>query len=317
MDVPEPVKKYWPYMLGGVVGLYVIVKMSGGSSSSGGSSDYASLLAAQSAASTQNAAIGAQQEAARADRAMQQQAIQAAQAIESAKVSSAAAVSLMQAQGQVAKDVGSAASGIIGALQAPSIAAINANAAENVSTMESAAAAQIASYAATTQHIASVAEGSKTYAMAIADSARSTVSAVNSSNSAIVGQQQALRPSDTPVKGNSYSGTIGLVSGAMSLFSDADVKINVQPVSRSSVDDISRIEFVEFDYDISKTGPQIKEHFDVGTIAQQCAGINPSWTFVDEGFLKLYMPAMLMSALHAISELKAEIVELKTGKNDG
>lgn len=61
-DAKDFLSKYWPYIVGAVVGLYLILKFSGGNSASN-STDYASLLAAQAAASQQNAQIGMAQQA--------------------------------------------------------------------------------------------------------------------------------------------------------------------------------------------------------------------------------------------------------------
>lgn len=61
-NVKDILKKYWPYIVGGIVGLYLIMRYSGGSSSSGGS-DYGAFLQAQTAAAAQNANLQAQSNA--------------------------------------------------------------------------------------------------------------------------------------------------------------------------------------------------------------------------------------------------------------
>lgn len=73
METKEAIKKYWPWVLGGVAGLFVLSRMGGGSSS--GSDPLAGMYAAQMQASAQNAAIGAQQRQAQMGYDLQSKAI--------------------------------------------------------------------------------------------------------------------------------------------------------------------------------------------------------------------------------------------------
>lgn len=171
MEMPEPVKKYWPYLLGGAVGLFLLLKSSSGNSSSGGSTDYASLLAAQSAASASQGQLGLQASALQDQTQVQlaQVAGQSAIATTNANASltiagyqrdtalaataaavndsnNAAQIGFISAQAQLAANAGQASAGIITALQAPDIVAINDATAYNIATVQSAAGASVAAY---------------------------------------------------------------------------------------------------------------------------------------------------------------------------
>ena len=133
----EALKKYWPYIVGAIVGLYLISKYMGGSSSSG-STDYASFLNAQNAAAAQAAQIGIAQQQLQNQTDLQNAQIQLASQAEQ----DAAQATYMQAQGQLASQVTAASSGVIAALYQPAITAINAAGVYNGQVAQ--AAAQVA-----------------------------------------------------------------------------------------------------------------------------------------------------------------------------
>jgi len=150
-DIKPLIKKSWPYALGIVAGLWLIMRYSGSSSSSG--SDYASLLAAQSAAAAQNAQIGLQQQA------MQQAADEQARQdqLASQAQQAQAQTDYLNAQASMASAVGAAASGVLGALYQPTINALNAASYENAAVYQSAAGVAAAGYASQADMIGSVA----------------------------------------------------------------------------------------------------------------------------------------------------------------
>ena len=86
-NAKELLKKYWPYVVGGIVGLYLIMRFSGGSSSSGGSSDYGAFLQAQTAAAAQNANLQAQSNAQNAALKLQQDQQNAQLAVQQSQLS--------------------------------------------------------------------------------------------------------------------------------------------------------------------------------------------------------------------------------------
>ena len=143
-ETTELLKKYWPYALGGVVGLYIILKYAGGSSSSG-SSDYGAYLQAQTAASAQQAQLGlqAQMQQSQIDAQTTQANNQYALAQQSLDVQNSANYAnafntFQNTQANMAQALGGAASQVIGALNAPAITALQAGALENSSALQAA-----------------------------------------------------------------------------------------------------------------------------------------------------------------------------------
>lgn len=86
-NVKDILKKYWPYIVGGIVGLYLIMRYSGGGSASGGTSDYGAFLQAQTAAATQNANLQAQSNAQNAALKLQQDQQNAQLAVQQSQIS--------------------------------------------------------------------------------------------------------------------------------------------------------------------------------------------------------------------------------------
>lgn len=158
-ELTENVKKYWPYAVGGVIGLYLLAKMGGGGNAAPARVDttYAQLLAGQAASSAANTQAQAQLEAVRAQvnmaeadsrRQFELKATELASArelnlasLEAAKVAqyANAGVAFQNAQAAMAQSVGSSTAEIIGALNQPAVAAISANAIENSNALQAAA----------------------------------------------------------------------------------------------------------------------------------------------------------------------------------
>jgi hypothetical protein len=91
--------------------------------------------------------------------------------------------------------------------------------------------------------------------------------------------------------------------------SDVRIKENIEPIVQDSLSIIDQTEFVSYDY--KKGG-----HINAGVIAQQVEQYAPQWVsehnngeFEDARFLKHH--EMLMTALHAIQQLSAEVKSLK------
>lgn len=169
-------KKYWPYAVGGVAAIFIIMKMRGGGSS-GGSVDLSGMYAAQAAASSQAAQLGLQ------SRQLDIQA-QAAQADGVAKVTAANA--------QAAAAAGASATGIIQQLYAPGVAAINAAAAENVATLQSAALLTSQSYQQRANMVLGTAGTAAAYANAIGQTQLATGIASGAAMGSIGAQAPAL-----------------------------------------------------------------------------------------------------------------------------
>lgn len=142
MEIADNLKKYWPWALGGVVGLFLLSRMGGNGGGSAPDNTYATLMASQAA----GAAGAAQLEIARAQIAAGEVAAErdynlnlAVLEAEREKTYASAATQMYSAQGAVAAGVGDAATGIIGALIAPQVAAFQTAAVENSYAMMAAA----------------------------------------------------------------------------------------------------------------------------------------------------------------------------------
>lgn len=142
MDYKEAVKKYWPWILGGVGGLYLITKFSGGSSSSS-TADY---LNAQNSAALGQQQIAAQKEIELAKVSASTAATNATIALQTAQFEAQRDVAYIQAQASMAQAVGTSASGLATALYAPGIAAITAAGAENAMALQAAATVAAAGF---------------------------------------------------------------------------------------------------------------------------------------------------------------------------
>lgn len=166
MDAKDAVKKYWPWMLGGVVGLYLLSRNSG--SSSGGTvvmgySDAA--YAAQAQIAAVNAQTQLQSEAAAREHALNLAALEA----QTKTANDANLAAYIAAQGTAAQGVAAAASGVIGSLLAPSVAAINASAYENAAALQAGADAASAGYLAQASITNSSTQGASNFAQAMSE----------------------------------------------------------------------------------------------------------------------------------------------------
>jgi len=135
-DVKGFVKKYWPYIVGGLIGLYLLLRYSSGGSSSGdgGAGNYAAMLQAQSQAAQQAAALAAQTAAAQAADATNNKALD----IANNKNYADAFNNFQLTQSEMAKSLGSSASQVIAALNTPAVTAMQASAVENAAALEAA-----------------------------------------------------------------------------------------------------------------------------------------------------------------------------------
>ena len=154
-DLQDFIKKYWPYILGGVAGLYLLSRQASSAQpqtvvlGGGGMSDAGYMAQAQMASIEAQSAVDRQM------LQMQQTQFDREHSLNlsslEAQTRAASDVNLtnyLAAQGAASQGVAQAASGVIASLTAPSIAAINATTAENAYALQSASAAASAGYAA-------------------------------------------------------------------------------------------------------------------------------------------------------------------------
>lgn len=167
-DIKGFAKKYWPYLLGGGVGIFLIMKMSGSKSQTVvmGGGDGGAFLAAQGQIANEGAAIAMQGQIAQMQIDAQARENQAALDFQASKnlmdfdlglrkldneqnqINANAMVQFQVAQAAMADSVSTGAAGVIGQLSAPTIAAINSAGLENVAAMNSAAMVAAAGYLA-------------------------------------------------------------------------------------------------------------------------------------------------------------------------
>lgn len=147
-DVQDFIKKYWPYILGGVVGLYLLSRQTGSGQpqtvvlGGGGMSDAAYMAQAQMASIEAQSAIDRQMlqmQQTQMDRehTLNLSALEA----QTRAASDANLTNYLAAQGAASQGVAQAASGVIAALTAPSIAAINSSTQENAHALMAASQA--------------------------------------------------------------------------------------------------------------------------------------------------------------------------------
>lgn len=152
MDAKEVVKKYWPYMLGGVIALFLIMRMRGGNSSGDAASAFyasqAAAGAAQSQASAQleiaRAQINAQETAANRQHQYNLETL----GLQKEANYATAINNFVAAQGTAAQGVGAAVQAMVGSLNAPIIAAMQGSAYENAAAMAAAAQTAAAGFGA-------------------------------------------------------------------------------------------------------------------------------------------------------------------------
>lgn len=157
-DIKGFVKQYWPYILGAVVGLYLILRFAagGGGSSSGGDGGYAAYLQAQTAAGSQNAALQLQANMQAAQIAAERQTAADKNALDNKALDAQIAINLQSlevtkqknysdafntfqaTQAAMAQAIGSSTAGVLDALNKPAITAMQAGALENMAALEAA-----------------------------------------------------------------------------------------------------------------------------------------------------------------------------------
>lgn len=141
-DVQGFLKKNWMYIVGALVGLYLVYRFMGGGGSSGGDNGYAAFVNAQNQAGLQQAQISAQAAAQQASIAAAQDKANKEYELGKLQVQASAQTAFLQSQAAMADSVGKAASGVLGALYQPTIAAMQASAYENAAALT--AGAQVA-----------------------------------------------------------------------------------------------------------------------------------------------------------------------------
>ena len=157
-DAGEILKKYWPWAVGGVVGLLLVARyMGGGNSASSGDSSLAAFYQAQAAASANQQAMSAQTMQAQTARDVALAQID----LQKQATASASESQYLAAQAQMALAVGQSASGTIAALYAPSIAALNAAGYENAAALQAGATVAAAGLTAQGRATAAVGEALK------------------------------------------------------------------------------------------------------------------------------------------------------------
>lgn len=140
-DVKVFVKNNWPYLVGAVVGIFVVWRfMAGRSASSGGSDGYSQYLAGQAA--QQQLALQAGLQSAQIELARQESQANAA-------------ANTMAAQAALAESAGAAVSGILAQLNQPALHAMRYSAAENVAALDAASRVAVSSFDAQANLIAS------------------------------------------------------------------------------------------------------------------------------------------------------------------
>lgn len=137
-DLPEMLKKNWPYVVGGIIGLYLVWRFMSGGSASGGDGGLSAYYAAQAQqqAAAQSAAAQAAQIQAEKDIAQQQYDLGLKQLQISGQTE------YLKSQAQMAQAVGDSAAKLVGSLYTPTIAAMQSAAYENAAALT--AASQVA-----------------------------------------------------------------------------------------------------------------------------------------------------------------------------
>lgn len=174
-DIKVFIKDRWPWILGGLVGLYLVFKYMGGSSAaSSGDGGMAAYLAAQSQGASQAAIANAQIQASKDQQAAANALARDQLNAQIGANNNATQVNFLQAQGQVAGQVAGAASTIVGALNGPAIAAINSAAYENAAALAGAAGVAQSGYVAQASAIKSASGVVQSVAQAVGQSSQST-----------------------------------------------------------------------------------------------------------------------------------------------
>lgn len=181
-DIQSGAKKYWPYLLGGVIGIYVIYKFT--SSGQTQTVQYSGVQAFDPA----QAAYALQSQGATASYNLELQKMNVSAQLQERALQ----IQFLESQANAASNVSSGASEVIAALQKPTIASINAAAAENAATVMSAAALASANFAARADITQAALMSSAIMASAINDGSSGISNAVIASANASGAQVNAV-----------------------------------------------------------------------------------------------------------------------------
>jgi hypothetical protein len=123
----------------------------------------------------------------------------------------------------------------------------------------------------------------------------------------------------TSIRSNTGSQLLANIGGTDSFWSctpisDARVKKNIAPTVQDSLAKFAALEYVTYQLDASILPGSDERVHKVGVIAQQAKAIEPDWV-IDDPALSQYMhmntEQILMDAMYAIKQLKAEVDALK------
>lgn len=206
-DIKGFVKQYWPYIVGGIVGIYILLRYSGGGSSGGGNTDYAAFMQANAQASQQNAQLQAQQAALAAQQAQAAGELQLNRDALNAQILKDKATLDLQksavytegfntfqtSQAAMATAIGTSSAAVITALNQPSITAMQAAAIENAAALEAAGNVAAGSY-----------------------QAQAAMQAANAATVAGVGQRQGVSIISQPE--SQAGGIVGSIANAVSSY---------------------------------------------------------------------------------------------------
>jgi len=242
-DTTEAIKKYWPWVAGGVVGLLLISKMRGG----GTSDPLAAAYAAQNANAVQNAAIGEQAKqreqayqlnmtALTGQLSQQMAQIDAQKAVAMADIgrqstadslmiagqtqigSMNAQANYVLAQGQAGLAAAQGASQLVAQFQSPAIAALNASAMENMTAMQTAGQVAMAGFGAQAGMIQSTAGGAVGLGNALAQTNLASTAGIASMAGSLGAQMQGIgnmKPPDQSAKNEKWKMLTQLGMAAM------------------------------------------------------------------------------------------------------
>ena len=227
-DLKPMIKKYWPYVLGGVVGIYLIVKFSSPKAVSQGDGGYSAFLnsqaqagAMQSQNALQSQALQAQIDADERKSAREFEVFNLQSnrdyelttkrlELEQTAIHANAMNQFQLSQAAMAQSVSQGAAGVIGELSRPSIHAMNSAASENAAALQAAAMAAAGGYLAQSDMVSSMSG-------MVGDVSKS----LGATNSALAAIAQSPRPpslADSMVQGASViarGGPSGGFGGAM------------------------------------------------------------------------------------------------------
>jgi len=140
-ETKEFLKKYWPYVIGGIVGLYIVMKYMGGSSSSSSTDPYSAYLQSQTALQGQNLQAQMQQAQIDANTNAQNAANTLAQNtldVQNNANYATAFNNFQSTQAQMVTALGTGVSQVVTALNQPSITALQSAAYENSAALQAA-----------------------------------------------------------------------------------------------------------------------------------------------------------------------------------